>query len=177
MDVGTASSVSMMAAMMLPGAAPAIWRRVRAGDRLHGVPLFLGSYLAVWMVVGFVINALSLSHSTLLAGAIAIAAGAYELTPFKRHFRQRCAQDVRSGFTFAFYCAGSCIGLMLMQAALGMMSIVWMAAIAALVLAQKLMPPKFLIDVPLGLAIVAIGILLVVAPLSILGLIPPMCGS
>jgi predicted metal-binding membrane protein len=57
------------------------------------------------------------------------------------------------------------------------MSFAWMAAIAAVVLAQKLMPPKSVIDVPLGLAIVAIGILLVVAPLSILGLIPPMCGS
>ncbi|MGC2131198.1 MAG: DUF2182 domain-containing protein, partial [Candidatus Aquilonibacter sp.] len=81
------------------------------------------------------------------------------------------------GFTFAFYCAGSCIGLMLMQAAFGMMSMAWMVAIAAVVLGQKLIPPNSAIDVPLGLAMVAIGSVLVVAPLSILGLIPPMCGG
>jgi predicted metal-binding membrane protein len=66
---------------------------------------------------------------------------------------------------------------MLMQAALGVMSVGWMAVIAGVVLAQKLWPAKPAIDVPLGLAIVAIGILLVVAPLSVLGLIPPMCGG
>jgi predicted metal-binding membrane protein len=58
-----------------------------------------------------------------------------------------------------------------------MMSVVWMAVIAIVVLAQKLVRPNAVIDVPLGLAIVAVGILLVVAPLSILGLIPPMCGG
>ena len=167
----------MMAAMMLPSAAPAMWRRVRAGDRLHAVPLFIASYLAVWMLVSFAIYALSPWHSTLVAGAIAIAAGVYEFTPLKRYFRRRCAQNVRSGFTFGLYCVGSCIGLMLMQAALSMMSVVWMAVIAIVVLAQKLVRPNAVIDVPLGLAIVAVGILLVVAPLSILGLIPPMCGG
>ena len=40
--------VSMMAAMMLPGAVPAVSRRARA----RAVPLFLGSYLAVWTLVG-----------------------------------------------------------------------------------------------------------------------------
>lgn len=60
---------------------------------------------------------------------------------------------------------------------LGMMSLAWMAAIAIIVLAQKLLPPKAVIDVPLALAIVGVGILLVVAPLTALGLIPPMCGG
>ncbi|HUN30131.1 MAG TPA: hypothetical protein VMV65_10020, partial [Alphaproteobacteria bacterium] len=58
-----------------------------------------------------------------------------------------------------------------------MMSIAWMAAIVVIVVAQKLLPPKAAIDVPLGLAIVAVGIVLLVSPLTILGLIPPMCGG
>ncbi len=177
MEMGTASWVSMMAAMMLPSAAPATWRRARGGDRVAAVLLFIASYLAVWLLVSFGIRALASSHSTLFAGAVAILAGVYELTPLKRYFRRRCEQNVRYGFTFGFYCVGSCVGLMLMQAALGTMNVVWMAAIAAIVLAQKLVPPKALIDVPLGLAIVAVGIVLIVAPLSILGLIPPMCGG
>jgi predicted metal-binding membrane protein len=42
--------VSMMAAMMLPGAFPAVLRRARASGRVRAVPLFVGSYLAVWTV-------------------------------------------------------------------------------------------------------------------------------
>ncbi|MGD0967602.1 MAG: DUF2182 domain-containing protein [Candidatus Aquilonibacter sp.] len=175
MDMGVASWASMMAAMMLPSAAPAAWRRAHA-DGAHAVTLFIGSYLAVWLLVAAAVD-LYLPHSTLVAGAVAIAAGVYELTPLKAYFRRRCRESEQSGFTFGLYCAGSCIGLMLMQAALGVMSVGWMAVIAGVVLAQKLWPAKPAIDVPLGLAIVAIGILLVVAPLSVLGLIPPMCGG
>ena len=50
--------VSMMAAMMLPGAAPAVLRRVQASGRLRSVPLFIGSYLAVWALVGVAVYAL-----------------------------------------------------------------------------------------------------------------------
>ena len=42
----------MMAAMMLPGAAPAVFRHARASARAYATPLFLGSYLAVWTLVG-----------------------------------------------------------------------------------------------------------------------------
>src|SRR5215831_15481241 len=41
----------MMAAMMLPGAAPAAVRRAQAGG-VRAVPLFVGSYLALWALVG-----------------------------------------------------------------------------------------------------------------------------
>ncbi len=44
--------VSMMAAMMLPGAVPAVLRRAQAGDGAGAVLLFAGSYLAVWAVAG-----------------------------------------------------------------------------------------------------------------------------
>src|SRR5213592_3233571 len=50
--------VSMMAAMMLPGAAPAVLRHARASGRVRTVPLFLGSYLAVWTLVGVAVYAL-----------------------------------------------------------------------------------------------------------------------
>jgi predicted metal-binding membrane protein len=54
------------------------------------------------------------------------------------------------------------------------MSVVWMSVIAVLVLAQKLMPAKAAIDVPLALAIVGLGVLIVIAPASVPGLTPPM---
>jgi hypothetical protein len=47
---------------------------------------------------------------------------------------------------------------MLMLVALSVMSVTWMSVIAVLVLAQKLLPAKAAIDVPLALAIVGVGI-------------------
>ena len=115
--------VSMMAAMMLPGAAPAVLRRAHASGRVRAVPLFVGSYLAVWTLVGVAVYALYRPHGSFAAGAVAIAAGVYEFTPLKQHFRRRCRESVRSGFEFGLYCVGSSIGLMLMLVALGVMSV------------------------------------------------------
>jgi predicted metal-binding membrane protein len=166
--------VSMMAAMMLPGAAPAVVRRAHDSGRVRAVPLFVGSYLAVWTLVGIAVYALYRPHGSSAAGALAIAAGVYEFTPLKQHFRRRCRESVRSGFEFGLYCVGSSIGLMLILVALGLMSVTWMAVIAALVLAQKLLPANAAIDVPLALAIVGLGVLIVIAPSSVPGLMPPM---
>jgi predicted metal-binding membrane protein len=166
--------VSMMAAMMLPGAAPAILRRAHASGRVRAAPLFVGSYLAVWTLVGIAMYALYQPHGSFAAGAVAIAAGVYEFTPLKQHFRERCRESVRSGFEFGLYCVGSSIGLMLMLVALSVMSVTWMSVIAVVVLAQKLLPAKAAIDVPLALAIVGLGILIIIAPSSIPGVMPPM---
>jgi predicted metal-binding membrane protein len=156
--------VPMMAAMMLPGAAPAVLRRAHASGRVRDVLLFVGSYLAVWTLVGVAVYALYRPHGSFATGAIAIAAGVYELTPLKQHFRRRCRENVRSGFEFGLNCVGSSIGLMLMQVALGVMSVMWMSVIAVLVLAQKLLPARAAIDVPLALAIIGLGLLIIIAP-------------
>jgi predicted metal-binding membrane protein len=166
--------VSMMAAMMLPGAAPAVVRRVHASGRVRAVPLFVGSYLAVWTLVGVAVYAVYRPHGSFAAGVVAIAAGVYEFTPLKRHFRRRCRESVRSGLQFGLYCVGSSIGLMLMLVAVSVMSVAWMSVIAVVVLAQKLLTAKAAIDVPLALAIVGLGVLIVIAPSSVPGLTPPM---
>jgi predicted metal-binding membrane protein len=163
--------VSMMAAMMLPGAAPAVLRSAYAGG-VRAVPLFVGSYLAVWTLVGVAAYALYRPHGFVAAGVVAIAAGLYELTPIKLHFRRRCRESVGSGLEFGLCCAGSSIGLMLMLLALGAMSVTWMVVIAVLILAQKLWPAKPAVDVPLALVLVGLGILIIVAPASIPGLTP-----
>ncbi len=166
--------VSMMAAMMLPGAAPAVLRRAHASGGVRAVPLFVGSYLAVWTLVGVAVYALYRPHGSFTAGAVTIAAGIYEFTPLKQHFRRRCRESVRSGFEFGLQCVGSSIGLMLMLVVLSVMSVTWMSVIAVLVFAQKLLPAKAAIDVPLALAIVGLGILILIAPSSVPGLTAPM---
>jgi predicted metal-binding membrane protein len=166
--------VTMMAAMMLPGAAPAVLRRVRDSGRVRAVPIFVGSYLAIWTLVGIAVYALYRPHGSFAAGAAVIAAGVYEVTPLKAYFRRRCRESAGSGFDFGLCCVGSCIGLMLMLVAVGIMSITWMSAITMVILGQKLLPPKAAIDVPLALAIVGLGILIVIAPSSVPGLTPSM---
>ena len=131
---------------------------------MRAVPLFVGSYLAVWALVGVGVYALYRPHGSLAAGLVVIAAGVYELTPLKLRFRRRCRESVRSGFEFGLYCVGSSIGLMLILVALSLMSVAWMAVIAVLALAQKLLPAKAAVDVPLALAIVALGLLILIAP-------------
>src|SRR5439155_14849278 len=114
-------------------------------------------------------------HGSIAAGTVAIAAGVYEFTPLKQHFRRRCRESVGSGFEFGLCCVGSSIGLTLMLVALGVMSVTWMFVVAVIVLAQKLLPAKAAFDVPLALAIVGLGVLIVViAPSSVPGLAPPM---
>ena len=86
MDMGVATSLGsfalfaaiwmpMMAAMMLPGAAPAVARRARTTGQPFSVPLFVVSYLAVWALVGVAVYALYQPHGTAAAGAVVIAAG------------------------------------------------------------------------------------------------------
>ena len=66
MDMGTGTQlgsfgffiavwVAMMVAMMLPGAIPAVMRRANAAGGARAVPLFVGSYLAVWALAGVVL--------------------------------------------------------------------------------------------------------------------------
>jgi predicted metal-binding membrane protein len=166
--------VAMMAAMMLPSAIPAVCRTARAGGGVRSVPLFVGSYLAVWVLVSVVLYALYRPHEAVAAAVVVIAAGLYELTPLKRYFRRRCRETVRSGIEFGLCCAGSCIGLMLLLVAIDVMSVAWMAAIAAVVFFQKLLAAKAVVDVPLAFAIVGLGALIVLAPSAVPGFMPDM---
>jgi predicted metal-binding membrane protein len=161
--------ISMTAAMMLPGALPAL-----ADRPVLALPRFAVSYLAVWALVGLVVYALYRPHGATVAGAVTIAAGLYELTPLKRTCRRSCRESIESGSWFGLCCVGSSVGLMLVVLALGAMSIPWMCAIAVVVVAQKLVPPRVWLDVPLALALVGLGIAVVAAPASIPGITPAM---
>jgi predicted metal-binding membrane protein len=166
--------VAMMAAMMLPGLAPAVVRRARDWSGARAVPRFAVSYLAVWALVGVAVYEVDRPHGTLVAGVVTLAAGLYEFTPVKQHFRRRCREMAGSGFGFGLCCLGSSIGLMAMLVALGVMSLAWMAVITVLASAQKLLPPRAAVDVPVALAITGLGILIIVAPAAVPGLTPPM---
>ena len=119
--------------MMLPSALPAVARRVHDRDGVLAAPLF--------------------------ADALIVAGCAYELSAVKLEYRRRCRERIRSGVRFRLACVGSSAGLMLILAGAGLMSAAWMAAIAIVVLAQKLVPPHRLVDVPLAVALVALALI------------------
>jgi predicted metal-binding membrane protein len=175
MDMGAATSLgspasfvgvwmSMMAAMMLPAAVPAVLACLRTDSRLVEGLWFVASYLAVWLVFGVAAYGLYRQHGHATAGGLTILAGVYELTPLKRACRERCRELVRSGGRFGLYCVGSSAGLMVVLLALGVMNVTLMAAVAAIVLAQKLLPPRPFFDAALAFAIVACGILVLAVP-------------
>jgi predicted metal-binding membrane protein len=165
------SWMSMMVAMMLPGAIPILLRRHRMSLHAFAIPVFVAQYITTWAVVGVVLYALYRPHGTVVAGLLVMAAGLYELTPVKRRLRVQCREATHSGWTFGLDCVGSSLGLMAIPVGLGMMSITWMACVAIVVSAQKLVPPKAIIDGALALTIVVLGLATLVEPSLIPGLI------
>ena len=151
--------VAMMALMMLPGAAPAIARHAPGRDGVLAASLFAGSYLAIWLLAGLAVYAVYRAPGALAAEALVVAGGLYELTPFKRACRERCRAQLRSGAVFGLACLGSSLGLVLILAGAGAMSTAWMCAIAAVVVVQKLLPPRAALDIPVAVALVVLALI------------------
>jgi predicted metal-binding membrane protein len=149
--------VPMMAAMMLPSALPAIARRAR--DGALAAPRFAAWYVGLWMLAGLALYAGYRPPGEVAAAALVIAGGLYELTPFKRACRARCRDRLRSGLAFGVACLGSSLGLMAILVGAGLMSTAWMCLIAAVVVAQKLLPPRAALDVPVAVALVALALI------------------
>jgi predicted metal-binding membrane protein len=120
-------------------------------------------------------------------GALALV-GLYELTPLKQVCLRHCrgplrfvAGDWREGHSGALrmgaehglYCVGCCAGLMVALFALGVMSLTWMVAIAAVVFAQKVLPAGDRLALPFAVAFVALGAWVVVSPGTVPGLHVP----
>jgi predicted metal-binding membrane protein len=119
-----AAWVVMMAAMMLPSAAPMIllYRTVARGRAARGNPLvptwvFVLGYLVVWAAFGVlvylasqVVGAALASDRWLAAGApygvalVLLAAGAYQFTPLKRVCLRACQSPL--GFLMAHWRPG-----------------------------------------------------------------------
>ena len=71
------------------------------------------------------------------------------------------------------WCVGCCWALMLSLFALGIMSIVWMAFIAAVIAVEKLLPWRRVATYGVAALLFAAGLLLLAAPGSLPGLTIP----
>jgi predicted metal-binding membrane protein len=159
----------MMAAMMLPSAAPTILlyarvRQQRGGDSaIPDSAVFLAGYLLVWLAFSV---AAALAQQRLTGAAMRIsdasaqaallfAAGAYQLSPLKtaclrecrspaaflaRHWRPGVSGAVRLGVLHGAWCLGCCWALMALLFVGGVMNIAWVLLVAGLVAVEKLLP-------------------------------------
>jgi predicted metal-binding membrane protein len=181
----------MMAAMMLPAAAPtvALYARVtRQRDRTLPL-LFTSAYLLVWSAAGLAPYALLrtavaqpfLDHPWLTALVFALGA-IYQLTPLKNACLTTCRsplgflltnwRDGRRGALVmgarhAGWCLGCCWMLMGVSYAVGCLSIEWMAVAAALITAEKVLPWRRTATIGTAAILLALAITTLVVPSAI----------
>ena len=179
--------------------------RAKGGQSFVPTWVFVASYLAVWTVYGLVAYGLYrlIVHLDVgfldwnrggryIAGGAIIAAGLYELTPLKSvclrhcrgpmhfilgHWRPGRLGAIRMGVEHGGYCVGCCWGLMVVLFALGVMSLTWMAVVAAVIVAQKLLPYGERLTRVFAVLFVGAGIWVAAAPGSVPGLTLPNSGG
>jgi predicted metal-binding membrane protein len=167
-------------------------RRVAAGR--PGVPfhVFLLGYLAAWtgfsaLATGaqWTLHGLSLLSprmalaSPAWAGAVLVSAGLFQWTPLKRaclahcrsplsflmsRWREGAAGAFAMGLRHGIYCVGCCWVLMAVLFAVGVMNLLWVAALALLVLVEKVAPFGETVGRIGGIGLVAGGVFLWIRP-------------
>jgi predicted metal-binding membrane protein len=195
--------VVMMAAMMFPSVAPTVAlyaRMTRLRSPLRPL-LFAAAYLVVWAAVGLVSYGLFEVGKTWfgsqlawtaggrwVAAAVLAGAAVYELTPLKNVCLGKCRSPlgfllgnwrdgetgaVEMGAKHAAWCVGCCWALMAALFALGVMSLVWMAVVAALITAEKTIPWRRPVVWGTTAILLALAVMVAVAPHSVPGLVVP----
>jgi predicted metal-binding membrane protein len=195
--------VVMMAAMMLPSVSPTVAlyaRMTRSRGLIHAL-LFTSGYLIVWTAAGLVAFGLfdvgrSLFGQQLawdsgghwFAAGVLVAAASYEVSPFKDVCLAKCRTPLgfllsvwrdgkrgalEMGARHAAWCVGCCWALMAALFALGVMSLVWMAVVAALITIEKTLPWRRVVTVGTAAVLLVLAVGLIVAPRGVPGLVVP----
>jgi predicted metal-binding membrane protein len=195
--------VLMMAAMMFPSVAPtvALYARMTRRRSPASPLLFTAAYLLVWSAVGLVSYGLfELGKSLfgaqlgwdsggrwLVVGILTVAA-VYELTPLKNVCLGKCRSPlgfllgswrdgrvgaIEMGTKHAAWCVGCCWALMAALFALGVMSLVWMAVVAALIAAEKTIPWRRPVVWGTTAVLLVLAVMVAVDPHVVPGLVVP----
>lgn len=183
----------MMVGMMVPSASPTLLlfasaRAARAGRNVSLETFTFGlGYVAVWTAFSAgatlfqwglhqaaLLSPAMASSSGRLSGAILIAAGIYQLTPWKGKCLTHCRSPIsflmtnwrdgtigafRMGFRHGVYCLGCCWALMCVLFVVGVMNLMWVAALTAFVLIEKIGPAGVVVARVAGAAMVVLGIM------------------
>ena len=183
MMAGTAAPVLLLFAAGRAG-------RGERGVRLAVLMFGLG-YILVW--VGFsvcaalaqwalhqtaMLSPAMAASSPSLAGAILIVTGAYQMSPWKGACLAQCRSPLgflmanwrdgqlgalQMGLRHGAYCLGCCWALMCVLFVVGVMNLVWVAALTGFVLLEKTGPAGTIVARVAGAAMVLVGILVIAA--------------
>lgn len=162
--------IVMMTGMMTPSAARTVLlyaalHRASGGGRAYPASaLFVAGYLLAWTAYALAATLLQMQLATagllspemkalpVLGALLLLGAGAYQLLPAKNACLSHCRSPEQFlvahrtsgplwlGLRHGAYCVGCCWLLMAVLFAVGVMSLPWVAALTALVLAEKLLP-------------------------------------
>ena len=185
----------MMVGMMTPAATPMLLlfastqrRRAQAQDGARSaVLLFALGYMTVWLgfsaaatLVQWALHDAALLSASMavasprVAGALLVAAGAYQLTPAKRaclehcqsplgflmsHWRDGPVGTYQMGLRHGIYCLGCCWALMAVLFAVGVMNIAWVGALTVFILLERLGGNSVRVARLGGVLMVGLGIL------------------
>lgn len=167
-----------------------VYRR-RGGRRARiSTGAFAGGYLVAWTAFSAIaalaqaaLHAAALmssamaSQSVKLAGGFFLLAGLYQWAPFKNTCLSHCrsplrylAEEWREGIAGAFlmglrhglFCVGCCWALMSLLFAAGVMNLLWVAALAAFVLMEKVLPRGLLVGRATGALLISWGAYLLI---------------
>ena len=154
-----------------------VWRELVAGFLL--CLLSACAALAQWALhETAMLSPAMATSSPYLAGAILIVAGAYQLTPWKGACLTHCRSPLgflmtnwhdgrlgalQMGARHGAYCLGCCWGLMCVLFVVGVMNLVWVAALTGFVLLEKIGPAGTVVARVAGAVMVLVGILLIAA--------------
>ena len=199
--------VAMMAAMMFPSVAPtvALYSRMTRRRSPLSPLLFAGGYLLTWAGAGVVAFALGRVLSRVpgdllaweqagrwVAGGTLVVAAVYELTPLKDVCLGKCRSPLgfllgswregrlgalRMGAKNGAWCVGCCWALMASLFALGVMSVAWMAFVAGLIAVEKTLPWRRVATYATAALLLALGLLLFLAPHAVPALTVPGGGQ
>jgi predicted metal-binding membrane protein len=156
-----------------------------APERRRALAAFLGAYALVWSGFGLAaflgdagVHALVASSGWLtandwtIAPAALLLAGGFQFTPLKdaclracrhpasflrRHYRRGMGGGFELGLRHAAFCVGCCWALMLVAFAVGTASLIWMAALTALMVHEKTRPSGARTVPVTGAALLAVG--------------------
>jgi predicted metal-binding membrane protein len=183
--------VVMMIGMMVGTAAPVLLlfagaHAGRGGRRVPWIVLVFGfGYVIVWVAFSAgaalaqwalhsaaMLSPMMAASSPRVGGAILVAAGVYQLTPYKRtclthcrsplgflmtHWRGGTRGALLMGLRHGAYCLGCCWALMGVLFAVGVMNLLWVAALSVFVLMEKIGPAGIIIARVAGAAMIAFG--------------------
>lgn len=195
--------VVMMAAMMLPSLAPttALYARMTRRRGLIHPLVFTTGYLLVWGAAGLGAYGLFRLGESIFggdlawhaggrwfAGGVLAAAAVYELTPLKDVCLAKCRSPLgfllgtwrdgaigalQMGSKHAAWCVGCCWALMAALFALGIMSLTWMAVVAAMIALEKTVPWRRAATWGTAAVLVVLAIGVIAAPRAVPGLVVP----